>query len=493
MYQCSYCQRSYVWEDGLRRHIKTKHTLLPNDVKFTNATIYRNGMTKSCEFTSHTLEISHKPIVFQHPFTMTISGPTGSGKTMLLKELLQKDKIMPSPDRIVYLYKRWQPLYDQMQEILTNIEFMRGIPEKNDEDSFFDLEKNNIVICDDMMSVTAADPKIADLYTEGSHHRNLSVINLTQNLFPIGKNAVTQRRNTQYMIIFKSPMSQDQIRTLGTYMIPGRLDEFLHLYDEATRKPYGYLVIDAKQTTPFEERFKTNIFLSKHPTTETQCKNDSTSICDQGDDGVRFYCNNCKYIHKNEDVFDKHKCDQSEALEEGIKHESLTKTDHLVMNLSKDNMMESNYPCAECGDLFDTPRMLYRHIKQCGEDNTDEVWKRMLEEVFEDTEAVFNRKIEEYAAYDDANKRARRAMKHVYKTELKAIFKKYFIFAQLLESNEMYDQILEDFHTLQFEKHCSREKALKYAIRKNDVIFDQVLDKYIDYADETDEEYNSDE
>ena len=56
---------------------------------------------------------------------------------------------------------------------------------------------------------------VADLFTEGSHYRNLSVINVTQNIFPSDKHAVSQRRNTQYMAIFKSPMGQDQIRTLA--------------------------------------------------------------------------------------------------------------------------------------------------------------------------------------------------------------------------------------------------------------------------------------
>ena len=51
----------------------------------------------------------------------------------------------------------------------------------------------------------------------------------------------------------------------------------------------------------------------------------------------------------------------------------------------------------------------------------------------------------------------------------------------------MYDQILEDFNTLQLKKQYSREKALKAAIRKNDAIFEQVLDEYSD-SDESDEE-----
>ena len=52
----------------------------------------------------------------------------------------------------------------------------------------------------------------------------------------------------------------------------------------------------------------------------------------------------------------------------------------------------------------------------------------------------------------------------------------------------MYNQILEDFNTLQLEKQYSREKALKAAIRKNDAIFEQVLDEYSDTDDETEEE-----
>jgi hypothetical protein len=79
-------------------------------------------------------------------------------------------------------------------------------------------------------------------------------------------------------------------------------------------------------------------------------------------------------------------------------------------------------------------------------------------------------------------------LRDVFKKELKTTFKRYFIFAQLLEKSEMYDQILEDFNELQLEKKYSREKALKAAIRKNDAIFEQVLDEYTDEEDETEEE-----
>ena len=150
------------------------------------------------------------------------------------------------------------------------------------------------------MASTANNAAVADLFTEGSHHRNLSVINLTQNLFPVGKNATTQRRNTQYMIVFKSPMSQDQIRTLGTFMFPGRLPEFMNIYRMATEKPYGYLVIDAKPDTPDDQRFKHNILSIKE---KQELKSTQSVLKRQASDNNKMVsCNECGLMF--EDVYD---------------------------------------------------------------------------------------------------------------------------------------------------------------------------------------------
>jgi hypothetical protein len=43
--------------------------------------------------------------------------------------------MVPSPQRIFWLYKRWQPLYD-----VPGVEFRRGIPMDLESDDFFDPE-----------------------------------------------------------------------------------------------------------------------------------------------------------------------------------------------------------------------------------------------------------------------------------------------------------------------------------------------------------------
>lgn len=114
--------------------------------------------------------------VFKHPFTATISGPTSCGKTHFCKVLLQHCLTMIwSPP--MWLYKRWQPLYDVINStVYPSVEFIQGIPLDLDQDSFIHPRTKNLVILDDLVSMASKDSRITELFTEGSHHRNLSVI-----------------------------------------------------------------------------------------------------------------------------------------------------------------------------------------------------------------------------------------------------------------------------------------------------------------------------
>ena len=55
---------------------------------------------------------------------------------------------------------------------------------------FINSTKRNemdLVVLDDLMSQCSNDQGVADLFTRGSHHRGISVLYLTQNLFLLGK------------------------------------------------------------------------------------------------------------------------------------------------------------------------------------------------------------------------------------------------------------------------------------------------------------------
>ena len=107
------------------------------------------------------------------------------------------------------------------------------------------------------MTSLRKDNRINELFTEGSHHRNMSVIAINQNLF-YNKDP-TQRRNCHYLVLFNNPVDQQQVMTLARQMYPGDTQRLLRHFKAATSIPYGYLVLDLKPYTPVHLRLRTDV------------------------------------------------------------------------------------------------------------------------------------------------------------------------------------------------------------------------------------------
>ena len=163
------------------------------------------------------------------------------------------------PERIVWCYSQWQPAYMEMLVTIPNIEFVKGIPPALEQDSYFHVNKRNLIVFDDQMIDAGKDQRIVNLFTRGSHHRNLSVIYIVQNLFHQGKGSRSISLNSHYLVLFKNPRDKLQVLTLAKQMYPGRTDFFLKQYEGAVRRPFGYLLIDLKTTTQDDCRLRTNV------------------------------------------------------------------------------------------------------------------------------------------------------------------------------------------------------------------------------------------
>jgi hypothetical protein len=192
---------------------------------------------------------------FQHPFTMTVCGATQSGKTHFTKQLLEKSEslINPPPEKIIWCYGEYQPLYETIKS-KPKIEFVEGFPE-----GLYDSikpDQTNLLVIDDLMSELVDNKQLSKLFTRGSHHRNLSIIFLVQNLFPKGSQSRTISLNTHYIILFKNPRDKAQMSVLGRQMYPGHCKYFEEAFHDATKKPYGYICVDSKQQTPDELRLR---------------------------------------------------------------------------------------------------------------------------------------------------------------------------------------------------------------------------------------------
>ena len=142
---------------------------------------------------------------------------------------------------------------------IPGIEFVKGIPSQIDQESYFDISVRNLMVIDDQMIETGNDERIAKLFTKGSHHRNLSVIYIVQNLFHQGRVSRSISLNSHYLVLFKNPRDKMQVMTLAKQMYPRNTYYFLEKYEEAVQKPFGYLFVDLKPTTSDQCRLRTNV------------------------------------------------------------------------------------------------------------------------------------------------------------------------------------------------------------------------------------------
>ena len=135
----------------------------------------------------------------------------------------------------------------------------QGIPESLENDSYLDVNIRNLIVIDDQMIEARKDNRIVNLFTKGLHHRNLSVIYIVQNLFHQGKGNRSISLNSHYLVLFKNPQDKLQILTLAKQMYPSETAWFIKEYEEAVRRPYGYLFVDLRPTTPERCRLRTNV------------------------------------------------------------------------------------------------------------------------------------------------------------------------------------------------------------------------------------------
>ena len=123
---------------------------------------------------------------------------------------------------------------------INNITFMKGLPD------IIDLE-NVVIVLDDLMSDVIENKSLLNLFTVGSHHKKISTIFLTQNIYEKGKYARTISLNCHYMVLFKNLRDQSQVLHLSRQLYPGDTKFFQEVFKLATEEKYGHLILDLKQ------------------------------------------------------------------------------------------------------------------------------------------------------------------------------------------------------------------------------------------------------
>ena len=103
-------------------------------------------------------------------------------------------------------------------------------------------QTRNLYIIDDMMG--EKDAVIVKLFTKKSHHGNLSVIYIVQNLFHQSKEHRTISLNASYFVLTKNVRDASQVIHFAKQLYPNNTKFFQQAYQMASKEPYTYLFID---------------------------------------------------------------------------------------------------------------------------------------------------------------------------------------------------------------------------------------------------------
>ena len=202
-----------------------------------------------------------KNLLLKHPFTMMVAGSTGSGKTRLVREILNSyDKITShnSHVTVAWHYGVFQDMYRKpIENPAVRVRYMSGFPEGADA--------CDVLVLDDLQSTAGNDSRLSDLFTRYSHHKNLTVIFVVQNLFLQSKSMRNVALNSHYLLLLSSRRDRNQISRLASQLYPGETAFFTSAYKSALSREYGYLLVDISPTTKEEFRLRTNILPEEYP------------------------------------------------------------------------------------------------------------------------------------------------------------------------------------------------------------------------------------
>lgn len=210
-------------------------------------------------------------LLLHHPFTMVCAGATGSGKTQIVRELLENyDKItsLNRPIRVAWCYGILQPIYDEpLANEGVRVEYIPGMPES-------DIQAD-VIVLDDLQSTAGNDKRLADMFTRYSHHRNVSIVLILQNIFHQAKSMRSVTLNSHYLLLLASRRDRGQIAKLASQIYPGETDFLLSAYKDALSRDFGYLLIDLSPKTQEEFRLRTNFIPTDYPIIVYQKTNDA--------------------------------------------------------------------------------------------------------------------------------------------------------------------------------------------------------------------------
>lgn len=191
------------------------------------------------------------------PSSILLCGPSMSGKSTLITHLIRHSQsyFEPTPVKWIYFYGIDS---NELPRDLPNVTFVKGMPDEETLSLYRDERggTTGIVLDDLLTSLNRQRDTFQNFMIRATHHLNLVLIITAHSLFAINRLC---RINAHYIILTKSPSDVLTLSNLARQIMPGKVNNVLEAYADATSKPYGHLCIDLNQKTADNQRLVSNI------------------------------------------------------------------------------------------------------------------------------------------------------------------------------------------------------------------------------------------
>ena len=157
-------------------------------------------------------------------------------------EVIKHKLVLPFPENIYYMYRVHQSFMEEHPEIT----FIEGL-----NFSLMDTSKPSMLVIDDLVLSTNQD--VAEMFILGSHHRQVSIFFLTQNLFPNCNLFRTMSANAHYFVIFQNQRNFRQVMTLARQVFVGKdVNRIVNAYKRAGETSRGFIILSFSALLPKE-------------------------------------------------------------------------------------------------------------------------------------------------------------------------------------------------------------------------------------------------